>query len=350
MEILNPNQYEEYNKFVENHPCSEFMQDTRWHKVKNNWKHEVVVSRDESGNIVGGMSVLVKPVPILGCTFLYAPRGPVCDRTNEAVLCDLKKGADELAKKYKSYMFKMDPDVLNDNEDFKNIAKKMGFELFAGPDGFETIQARFNYKLYINGRSEEELFSNLNQKCRYNIRVAMKHGVEVKACGKEYLDDFIRIMKVTGERDGFITRNKEYFEKMMDSLGENVRLYIGFYEGKAVSGAITTNYGGKCCYVYGASDNAHRNVMPNYLMQWEMIKWAVETGCYVYDFQGVSGNITDTSRPIYGLYRFKKGFNGVLEEYAGEFNYIYNRPMMKIVDFAIELNKKLRRIKNNIKK
>lgn len=349
MEILSKDRYDEYDKFVMSHKNSEFMQSTMWHNVKNNWQHEVIVSRDEKGKIIGGMSVLIQKIPVFNTTFLYAPRGPVCDRKNEAVLMDLKKGADELAKKYNSYMFKIDPDVLVNDEEFKNIMTKMGFTLFAGPDGFETIQARFNYKLYLNGRNEEEILANLTQKTRYNIRVALKHNVEVKSVGKEYLDDFIRIMQITGERDGFITRNKEYFERMMDSLGKNVRLYIGFYEGKAVSGAITTNFGGKCCYVYGASDNAHRNVMPNYLMQWEMIKWAIETGCEVYDFQGVSGNITDETRPIYGLYRFKKGFNGVLEEYAGEFDYVYHPALKKMVDLGVKANKELRKIKKAIK-
>lgn len=31
--------------------------------------------------------------------------------------------------------------------------------------------------------------------------------------GTEALDDFVRIMHETGERDGFSTRPKEYFEK-----------------------------------------------------------------------------------------------------------------------------------------
>lgn len=110
-------------------------------------------------------------------------------------------------------------------------------------------------------------------------------------------------------------RPKAYFERMLEALGEHVRLYMGFYENAPVCGAITTNYAGKCCYVYGASDNVHRDVMPNYLMQWEMIKWAVETGCEVYDFQGVSGNLEEGSH-MYGLYQFKRGFNGRLDELA----------------------------------
>jgi len=160
--------------------------------------------------------------------------------------------------------------------------------------------------------------------------------------GEEYLDDFVRIMQTTGERDGFNTRPKSYFARMLKALGPHVRLYMGFYEGNPVCGAITTNYAGKTCYVYGASDNLYRNVMPNYLMQWEMIKWAVETGCTLYDFQGVSGNL-DENGHMYGLYRFKKGFNGQLDEYAGEWNYTYRPLVGKLVELAMAVREKLKK-------
>lgn len=129
------------------------------------------------------------------------------------------------------------------------------------------------------GRDEAALLANFSQGVRRNIRKAEKAGVEVKVVGEEALDDFVRIMQVTGERDGFSTRPKSYFVKFLRGLGENVRLYAGYYQGKMISGAVCTNYAGKTCYVYGASDNSDREVMPNYLMQWEMIRWAVETGC-----------------------------------------------------------------------
>ena len=166
--------------------------------------------------------------------------------------------------------------------------------------------------------------------------------------GPEYLDEFVRIMRVTGERDGFNVRPKAYFERMLEALGEHVRLYMGFYENAPVCGAITTNYAGKCCYVYGASDNVHRDVMPNYLMQWEMIKWAVETGCEVYDFQGVSGNLEEGSH-MYGLYQFKRGFNGRLDELAGEFDYVYRPVKARMVDQAIALNGALGQLKRKLK-
>ena len=347
MEILEPSQYFEYESFVQNHPMGGITQSVRWHNVKNNWGHEVVVSRGGDGEIVGGVSILVQRVPFIGTSMLYSPRGPICDPYKPDVISDLKKGIDQLAVKYKAHLYKMDPDVLSSDTRFLGIARGAGFQQITGGDGFETIQARFNYRLYLEGRDEEALFANLTQKTRYNVRVARKHGVEIKVVGEEYLDDFMRLMQTTGERDGFSVRPKAYFKRMLDELGEHCRLYMAFFEGKAVSGAITTNYAGKTCYIYGASDNAHRNVMPNYMIQWEMIRWAVETGCTVYDFQGVSGNLGE-DHPLYGLYRFKKGFNGTLDELAGEFDYVYRPVRARLVDKAIDLNESLRGLKKRL--
>lgn len=346
MEILTSQQYGEYDVFVNSHPQGGFTQCSQWRQVKNNWDWEAVVSRDETGAIQGAVGVLIQKVPYVGTSFLYAPRGPVCDLHNRAVLADLKTGLDVLAKKHNAHTFKMDPDVLVEDTEFLAIAQEMGFQRFYGPEGFETIQARFNYRLYLNGRSNEEMLANMTQKTRYNVRLAMKKGVEIRVVGQEYLDDFVRIMQTTGERDGFNVRSKEYFARMLDALGEHVRLYMAFYQDQPISGAITTNFAKKVCYVYGASDNVFREVMPNYLIQWEMIQWAIETGADVYDFQGVSGDLTEGS-PMYGLYRFKKGFNGQLDELPGEFDFVYQPLKAKMVDQAMALNGKLRSLKKS---
>jgi lipid II:glycine glycyltransferase (peptidoglycan interpeptide bridge formation enzyme) len=63
--------------------------------------------------------------------------------------------------------------------------------------------------------------------------------------------------------------------------------------------------------------------MPNYLIQWRMIQWSKENGCSLYDFRGVSGDL-DESNPLYGLYRFKKGFNGEFTEFVGEWDTVYS--------------------------
>ncbi len=349
LEILRREQYREYEEFVSTHPRGEFMQSSHWQEVKNNWQWEAVVSRNEAGKIVGACGVLIQKMPLFGTTFLYAPRGPVCDMRDKAVLADLKTGVDALAKSCNAHIFKIDPDIAAEDTFFIRLMEDMGFRRFYGPLGFETIQARFNYRLYLRGRGEEELLAGFTQKTRYNIRVAQKRGVEIQVVGPERLDDFMKLYRTTGERDGFSTRPKAYFERMLAALGVHCRLYMGFYQGEPICGAITTNYAGKTCYVYGASDNAHRNVMPNYLMQWEMIRWAVETGCTVYDFQGISGDLENEQGHMYGLYRFKRGFGGQVDELAGEFDRIYRPVMNRLVALALWGNEKLRALRRRLR-
>ncbi|MCL2056918.1 MAG: peptidoglycan bridge formation glycyltransferase FemA/FemB family protein [Oscillospiraceae bacterium] len=337
MEILTADKYPQYENFARSHKNGGITQSVMWHNVKRDWGHEVVVSRDESGAIIGGVSILVRKMPFTRTAMLYSPRGPVCDLSDRAVLEDLKRGVDALAKKHRAHIYKTDPDIPVDDENFRAVMRDMGFRQILGKGGFETIQARFNYRLYINGRDENALLANLTQQTRRNVRIAQRKGVEVKVMGKEALGDFMRLMEITGARDGFATRPGWYFERMMDSLGDHMRLYMAYYEGKAISGAVAANYAGKTCYLYGASDNANRNVMSTYLLQWEMIRWAVQTGCTVYDFQGVSGDMDENS-PLYGLYRFKKGFNGTLDELAGEFDFVYMPIRARLVRVIIRAN------------
>ena len=339
MGILLRESYSEYEAFCRGHRNGNIMQSVLWQGVKSGWGHEVVVSRGADGTIRGGMSVLVQRIPVLGVCLLYAPRGPVCDLTDRSVLEDLLAGAGEIARKHKGYALRIDPDILIGDE-FSSLARELGFKVFLGGDGFETIQPRFNIRLYLEGRSEEALLANMTQQTRRNVRIAQKRGVEVHVRGAEGLDEFMRLMVITGARDGFTVRGRGYFEQLLSALGEHCRLYMAYYEGQPLAGAIATNYAGKCCYLYGASDNAHRNLMPTYLVQWEMVRWAAQTGCSVYDFHGVSGNIKEEGNPLYGLYRFKKGFGGTLDEGAGEFDYVYMPVRAKLAGMIISLNER----------
>lgn len=90
-----------------------------------------------------------------------------------------------------------------------------------------------------------------------------------------------------------------------------------------LSGAVYLYYGDKGWYLYGASSNDFRDTMPNFTMQWAMIKDSIDLGLDVYDFRGVSGDL-NPENPLYGLYKFKKGFSGDFVEFIGEFELVLN--------------------------
>ena len=333
-----------YSEFNEKHPKGHIMQSDLWAKVKDNWQHEVVEAKDENGEITGMMSVLIRKLPVVPLTMMYAPRGPVCDVHDEKTLKQLTDGVCALAKKYRSYVLKIDPDVKSSDTEFISVMDKLGYKLKSESKNFEGIQPRYVFRLDVKDKTEDEIFALFHNKTRYNVRVAIKKGVEVSLGKREDLKRFHEIMLETGLRDGFVIRTLEYFEKMYDVLSENdnLRLYCAYADGKMIAGTIALYYGDKVWYLYGASSNEARNLMPNYLLQWEMIKWSIEKRCAIYDFRGVSGDISEDN-PLYGLYRFKKGFNGEFTEFAGEFEYRFKPLTATLIDKATHIFIELRR-------
>ena len=331
---------QKYKKFLESNERCNFQQSLEWAEVKKpNWKPEVILAEDEDGNITGSLCVWIRKMPIFG-NIMYSSRGPVCDIHDIGIMKQLTDGAKELAKKYNAIVLRMEPDILSEDETFRDIVTNLGYKIKDDAKDFkDEIQPRYVFRLDIKDKTEEEVMAGFKQKWRYNIRLAGRKGVT----------DFHKIMIETGARDGFIIRPLEYFEKMYDCLGpKHMKVLMAYYEGEPISGVIPIFYGNKTWYLYGASSNKHRNLMPNYLLQWEMIKMAIERKDDVYDFRGVSG-VVDENHPQYGLYRFKQGFGATFTEFIGEVYYPFKPLTYKLYRFSEKAFRTLRQIKMKFK-
>ena len=331
----------EFDAFVESHENGHFLQTSLWGKVKDDWKWFGVICKDEGGKITGTMGVLLRKISKLPYHMMYAPRGPVCNFDDKETFSALIEAAKEEGKKYNAYELKIDKDVPIDNVEYRAIALSNGFKFKERTINFEDFQCRYVIRININGRTEDEVFAAFHSDHRRKIRIALKNEDEVKIHGSEKADVFYSLMKETCERDGFELRSAEYFAKILDCFGNKARLYLAYYQGEPIAGAISVFWGDKVWYFYGASSNSNRKVMPNYLMQWEMIKWAIEEGCRIYDFRGVAG-VIDESNPLFGLYRFKHRFDGDYIEFMGEMDLIIKPTAAKIVAASQEIMKKLR--------
>lgn len=349
-EIITKEQIPEYEAFLQSHPKGHFAQSVLWAKQKPMWKWEAIVSRDQNGKIKGSLAVLIrKIVPGLPFTMMYGCRGPVTDLDDRETMKDLVDGAKKLAKKYHSYVIKIDPDVPSTETAYTKMLEELGFRLTGGGATFDAIQPQYVFRLNTEGKTSEELLMSLPQSTRRKVRAGAKKGVTVEIRGKEAVPDFARLMLETGVRDGFVTREASYFENMLDNLGEHARLYMAYYEGHAIAGTLAIWYGDKVWYLYGASSNEHRNLMPNYMLQWSMIEWAVEKGCRIYDFRGVPGRVGE-DHPLYGLYKFKLGFGGDYVEFVGEMDMVLNPPVNWMITkgkpIFMDVRKKLYLLKN----
>lgn len=338
----------EYEEFIQRHPKGHFAQSSLWGKQKPAWTWRAVAVRDSAGNIKGAMAFLIRRMPLFGASMLYSCRGPVCDMDDRQTFSELLEGAKALAKEYRGYVIKLDPDIPAEQVQVRQMLESFGFRVLQSGKNFEGIQPRFVFRLNVAGKTEEEMLASFTQKHRYNIRLAIRKGVTVRICGQEMVPEFTRIMVETGMRDHFVTRDARYFSNLLTNLGEHARLYMAFYEDKPIAGTLAIWFGDKVWYLYGASSNAHRNLMPNYLLQWNMIQWALEKGCRIYDFRGVSGDLSEDN-PLYGLYKFKKGFNGDFTEFLGEFDLVLSQPMFWAIQKATRAYQRLSTIRYRLR-
>lgn len=342
MEILAEQNYWEFDRFCEKQHAH-FMQAPFWRLVKENWMHDILVLRGDSGEIAGGVLLLRKKIPLLPFCILYAPRGPVLSDAQlqlDALIADIRL----YGKKHRAFLLKIDPDAPAD-QGLRALLINSGFRLLPASDRLGNTQPHFVYRLDIQGQSPEQILAHFKSKTRYNIRVAQKRGVQVHRAGPDGLAEFYRLLIQTGKRDGFPVRQLAYFERLLASLGDHARLYLANYEGQSIAGAIAICYGGRTWYLYGASSALHRNAMPNYLLQYQMICDAIASDCHIYDFRGISGDISNPDNPLYGLYRFKHGFNGQICELTGEYEAVLCRPVYALAQIALKLRSLAKRLK-----
>ena len=67
----------EYERFCSENINGSFTQSSCWTRVKDNWSSEYIIVRGKNGSIIGTMLILVKKIPFLKTSMLYATRGPV---------------------------------------------------------------------------------------------------------------------------------------------------------------------------------------------------------------------------------------------------------------------------------
>ena len=95
--------------------------------------------------------------------------------------------------------------------------------------------------------------------------------------------------------------------------------------------------------LFGGSYDKYMEFQSFYTIHWELIKYALHNGFEKYNFYGITGDFKDTKDELYGIYDFKRGFGGHVEEYIGEFDLIINKFMYLMYKYGFSLYKKLKK-------
>ena len=198
-------------------------------------------------------------------------------------------------------------------------------------------------RLYMVKYSYENDFNRLSEKLNKQEEAKTKsinkiEELKVKLDAETDEDKKSRIEKKLNDQDKRLKEAERQIEGFKKKISD-----IEPFKGQEIylSGSIYLYYGNKAWYLYGASENILRDTMPNFAMQWSMICDSIDLGCDLYDFRGVSGDL-NPENPLYGLYKFKKGFNGNFVEFIGEFDIVVDNGIYTLYKKAFPQFKKIR--------
>lgn len=173
---------------------------------------------------------------------------------------------------------------------------------------------------------EEQILASMKAKTRYNIGLALRKGVEVRSAGIEGLETWYELYCETARRNRLYTNDLSYFRlvftsKMSEEANDvQVKLLIAYVDEKPLAAMFLVLSSHRATYLYGASSSDMRGYMPTYALQWKAMQLAKANNCTEYDLFGVAP-YADPSHPMYGLYKFKKGFGGSIYHQLGCWDY-----------------------------
>ena len=249
------------------------------------------------------------PLPF-GKSYLYIPHGPSLDLTQ--MLGGFKSPVRkflgwliDLARREEAIFIKIEPTV----DYVAQLLVESGFKKSS-----KFIQPSKTVVVDLD-ESEENLLGRLHPKTRYNIKVAQKHGVEVKAAAD--IETFWPLIEKTAARDKFSSHPKSYYQKLLEAVHGGMmhtKLFTAFYNRMPVAAAIVLFYGDTGYYLHGASDYDSHKYMAPYLLHWETMRYLKSQALKKYDLWGI-----DAQRWP-GVTRFKLGFGGRVVEYPGSFD------------------------------
>jgi peptidoglycan pentaglycine glycine transferase (the first glycine) len=303
---------------LQSYEWGEFKRTSGWRPIR------LVLERN--GSVVGLAQFLAYDTgPFVPGALWYCTKGPWLPWDDEEAVQAFFRGVREAARREGAHTIKIEPEVLEEQKDAKALLESIGFR-----------KARYDLNLKTTlvvdlSSPEEQLLGRMKAKTRYNVRLAARKGVEVvQPEFDEGWETFYGWMKATSERkeDYVLRRSRDYLYGVMRSMHDagQGRLFFAEHEGTALAGMYVFSFGEKYWYMYGASSDEKRNLKPNYLLQWEVMRWAKERSLRHYDMVGVpKPEELNEGSSLWNVYKFKEGFGGELVDSLG----CYDLPVKK---------------------
>ncbi|PKO21055.1 MAG: hypothetical protein CVU38_16850 [Chloroflexi bacterium HGW-Chloroflexi-1] len=377
-----------WNAFVASHPHGHILQTSRWAGLKAafGWTADRAVVRagsEPDAPILAGASLLFRRLP-WGQTLAYAPKGPLVDWTDAGQVRGLLAEMRGVCRRHRAALLKIEPELPASPVLAAGLA---GYGFRPSPQRVQPLST-----IHIDLIADvETILARMKSKWRYNVRLAERKGVIVREGAPADLAAIQGLLDLTGERDGFGVHSSDYYRMATDlfmitenagaglqpcppppgitenagaglqpcppGITENAGAglqpcppgsitdrpehlvtvsrtdklatwLIAEHAGEMLAAIAVFALGTGAWYMWGASGDSGRNLMPNHALQWAAIQWAKARGCRTYDLWGIPDEVGADPEAfadpeswgeggLWGVYRFKQGFGGEVVRYAG---------------------------------
>lgn len=269
-----------------------------------------------------GYQISIHPIPHTKFTIGYFPKGENITQEMLDILLNI-------GKKENCIFIQIEPNIekLNQKYNFKNLYTSA-----------RPLFTKYNFVLDLT-QSDEELLKNMNQKTRYNIKLARKKGVTIiENDSQNAFDEYLRLTKETTTRQKFFAHTPKYHTLMWNTLKNkkfdpdklSAHLFQAIYQNKTLAAWILFTSGDTLYYPYGASSSENREVMASNLLMWEAILYGKRLGLKKFDMWGALGENANTNDPWFGFHKFKQGYGPRHVEYVGSFDFVINPKLYKV--------------------
>ena len=286
-----------------------------------------------------------------------------------------------------------------------NHLKQLGYQHYGFNLYLDSLQARWAYRMTLDEDYETKK-SRFSKSTRKNIDSCIKKGLLVREGTIDDLEVMTEIFDLTSKRKDFFSRSLDYYKKMYHHMKNLMTIYSAYldpevyyqhtktlleeekknyqeiiekmkvdqvgskllakketseallnkYEaelekaeafkkeypkGKDIGCLLSLRSGREYLTLSSGVLEEYKSFTPKYLMYEHHIKEAYKEGFQYCNFYGITGDFRKENK-YYGIYEFKKGFNGNVIELIGQFD-------LKITNFY-SVYKILKKIRDTIKK
>lgn len=346
MQLVEVKQLEKdiYNRFVIENETGSFLQSWEWGSWQETLGRKILrywilpaspADGDIGGQRIGSLQLIKMSLP-MGKYYLYCPYGPIIGDGLRVTGDELMQ---ELQKKFTDAIF-----IRIESKAFLPVTRHSSLVT-------KTSNIQPGKTLIIDlSKSEEELLTEMHHKTRYNIKLAKKHGVEIKdefeiSTGHGlFYEEAINLIVATAKRQGYKGYGASYYKKMIDCLmvqnrGDlKLHIYKAIFQNQLLSAAVMLDYGKTRTFLFGGSSEFHKNVMAPYLLHFQAMLDAKTAGLMGYDFWGIETASGDTP----GFVRFKLGFSNSelsIKQYAGAYDLVVSPAWYRVYKVFRWLNR-----------